>query len=187
MLLTALLAVSCRTSKTTVTTQTNSVSTATTDSTDSWRVDRMEKIQVQFDSLYQASLRQQIEKWGETHCEQTLHLLFFDTLQPADSVTGLPPVKAALTATKTADSKATEKRGTTAAVKDQVKKESNDSTELHADHTSAYTAADSTAAQTHTSYATKKQGSGWGNPLLLLLLLVGWLALIITLYIKLKK
>ncbi len=154
---------------------------------DSWHVDTMGKIQVQWDSLYQASLRQQIEKWGETHCEQTLHLLFFDTLQPADSVTGLPPVKAALTATKTADTKATEKRGTTAAVKDQVKKESNDSTELHADHTSAYTAADSTAAQTHETSSKTAGHRGWGNPLLLLLLLVGWLALIITLYIKLKK
>ena len=150
-------------------------------------MDTMGKIQVQFDSLYQASLRQQIEKWGEMHCKQTLHLFIFDTLQPADSVTGLPPVKAALTTTKTADTKATEKHGTTATVKDEVKKESNDSTELHADHTAAYTAADSTAAQTHTSYATKKQGSGCGISLIEWLLPVGALALVITLYIKFKK
>lgn len=150
-------------------------------------VDTMGKIQVQFDSLYQASLRQEIEKWGETHCEQTLHLFIFDTLQPADSLTGLPPVKAAFTATNTADTKATERHGTTAAVKDEVKKEINDSTALHADHTSAYTSADSTSAQTHTSYATKKQGSGCGISLIAWLLLVGALALVITLYIKFKK
>ena len=55
----------------------------------------------QLDSLLQATIQQVINQEYEESREQTLHFVIFDTTQPTDTVTGLPPVRAAITKTET--------------------------------------------------------------------------------------
>lgn len=67
--------------------------------------------QAQYDSLIESSLRRTMTEMGNVTSNQTLRLLIFDTTQPPDSATGLPPLKAALdsrTSTERKDVKASE-------------------------------------------------------------------------------
>ena len=102
MLTSALYLVSCGTTKVTTTTaraQYDRAAESVADSIGAETTATQTRIKAQVDSLLQAALQQTFDQESEASVEQTLHLLLFDTTQPADTATGLPPVKAALTQT----------------------------------------------------------------------------------------
>nr|DAT67220.1 MAG TPA: hypothetical protein [Caudoviricetes sp.] len=103
MLLTALSVVSCGVTRETTTAQTqiNSSSAVSTDSTAVTNTAVNGATKSQLDSLLQATIQQVINQEYEESREQTLHFVIFDTTQPTDTVTGLPPVRAAITKTET--------------------------------------------------------------------------------------
>lgn len=103
MLLTALSVVSCGVTRETTTAQTqiNSSSAVSTDSTAVTNTAIQSVTKEQLDSLLQATIQQVINQEYEETREQTLHFVIFDTTQPTDTVTGLPPVRAAITKTET--------------------------------------------------------------------------------------
>lgn len=117
----------------------------------------------QVDSLFQATLKQLINQESEVSLDQTLHLLLFDTTQPADTVTGLPPVKAALTKTTATKRKETTQSTTQADVKAEQTREKTDSTQTVA-QSAAHVQSDTKESvadksESHTQQTT--QHNGW--------------------------
>jgi cobalamin biosynthesis Mg chelatase CobN len=117
----------------------------------------------QVDSLLQAALMQTTAHKSEASVEQTLHLLLFDTTQPADTATGLPPVKAALTTTTTATRKDNTERRAQVDVKAELNRAQTDSTRALAQSTShvqSYQQAN-VAAQSDTTDKGKSRSNSW--------------------------
>ena len=115
------------------------------------------------DSLFQAALKQTKDHESEASEEQTLHLLLFDTTQPADTATGLPPVKAALTQTTATKRKDTTRSTAQADIKAELTKEQTDSTQTVTDRTAHVQTEQQTteAARTDTTDNVKTQRSSW--------------------------
>lgn len=131
MLTSALCLVSCGTTKEATTTQKAQSNTAVAAATDSVGVTTtatQDIIKAQVDSLFEAAFKHKFENEREASVEQTLHLLLFDTTQPADTTTGLPPVKAALTQTTAAKHRAKTESEAQADVKAELTKAQTDST-----------------------------------------------------------
>lgn len=131
MLTSALSLISCGTTRkaTANLEQYNRTTESVIDSTGTATTATQNAIKEQVDSLFQATLQQIIDQESEASAEQTLHLLLFDTTQPADTVTGLPPVKAALTKTTETRRKETTKSTSQADVKAELTREQTDSTQ----------------------------------------------------------
>ncbi len=131
VLTSALCLASCGTTKTTTTArgQYDRATACFSDSSGKETSTTQTRIEEQVDSLLQAALKQTSDHESEASVEQTLHLLLFDTTQPADTSTGLPPVKAALTKTTTAKHKETTKGTAQADVKSELTKQKKDSTQ----------------------------------------------------------
>lgn len=166
MLTSALFLVSCgvtRTSTTKQRAQTNSEALTTTDSVGATTTATQEIIKAQVDSLFQAALQQTFNKENEASVEQTLHLLLFDTTQPADTTTGLPPVKAALTQTTTAKHREQTRSEAQADVKAELKKAQTDSTQTAGQSTAHVKAKAeaSTAAKSESATNEKTKRSSW--------------------------
>lgn len=166
MLTSALSLVSCgvtKTSTATHTTQTNSKALTTTDSVGATTTTTQEIIKAQVDSLFQAVLQQTFDQESEASVEQTLHLLLFDTTQPADTATGLPPVKAALTQTTASLNRAKTQSKTQADVKAELTKAQTDSTQTIGRSTAQVktNAQASTTAKSESATHEKKKRSSW--------------------------
>lgn len=166
MLTSALCLASCRVTRETTTTaktQFNATATATADSVGTSAIATQTTIKAQVDSLLQAALMQTTIEQSEASVEQTLHLLLFDTTQPADTATGLPPVKAALTKTTAAKRKDTTERTAQADVKAELKRAQTDSTQTLAQST-AHVQSDQqaqVAAKSDTTAKEKTQRDSW--------------------------
>lgn len=136
---------------------------ATADSVGTSAIATQTIIKAQVDSLLQAALMQTTEHQSEASVEQTLHLLLFDTTQPADTATGLPPVKATLTKTTAAKRKDNTERKAQADVKAELKRAQTDSTQTLAQGT-AHVQSDQqakVAAKSDTTDKEKNQRDSW--------------------------
>ena len=159
MLTSALYLVSCGTTKVTTTTaraQYDRAAESVADSIGAETTATQTRIKAQVDSLLQAALQQTFDQESEASVEQTLHLLLFDTTQPADTATGLPPVKAALTQTTATKRKDTTRSTAQADIKAELTKEQTDSTQ-HVQTEQQTTE----AARTDTTDNVKTQRSSW--------------------------
>ncbi len=119
-------------------------------------------IKAQVDSLFQAALQQTLDKESEASVEQTLHLVIFDTTQPTDTSTGLPPVKAALTQTTAATQKDKTQSKAQADIKAETAKEKTDSTqnlEQSASHVQINQEGSVTATSDNATQETKERSS----------------------------
>ncbi len=124
--------VSCQTLKQTKTTTNdhfNGANEVAADSVGTVTKATQNAIKAQVDSLFQAVLQQTLDKESEASVEQTLHLVLYDTTQPTDTVTGLPPVKADLTQTTTATQKDKTQSKAQADIKAETAKAQTDSTQ----------------------------------------------------------
>ena len=178
MLTSALYLVSCGTTKVTTTTaraQYDRAAESVADSIGAETTATQTRIKAQVDSLLQAALQQTFDQESEASVEQTLHLLLFDTTQPADTATGLPPVKAALTQTTATKRKDTTRSTAQADIKAELTKEQTDSTQTVTDRT-AHVQAEQQTAETAHSYTTdevsKQRGSWSGWALIAIVLLL---------------
>ena len=166
MLTSALYLVSCGTTKVTTTTaraQYDRAAESVADSIGAETTATQTRIKAQVDSLLQAALQQTYDQESEASVEQTLHLLLFDTTQPADTATGLPPVKAALTQTTATKRKDTTRSTAQADIKAELTKEQTDSTQTVTDRTAHVQTEQQTteAARTDTTDNVKTQRSSW--------------------------
>lgn len=166
MLTSALCLVSCGVTKTSTAnlkTHSTSASLATTDSVGTTTTATQDVIKAQVDSLFQAALKQTFDKENEASVEQTLHLLLFDTTQPADTTTGLPPLKAALTQTTAARHRDKTQSTAQADVKAELKKAQTDSTQTVGQSMAHVKtkAQDNTTAKSESASHEKTQRSSW--------------------------
>lgn len=165
MLTSALCLASCGTTKTTTTArgQYERSTENASDSTGTETTATQTRIKAQVDSLFQAALKQTSDHESEASVEQTLHLLLFDTTQPVDTATGLPPVKAALTQTTATKRKDTTRSTAQADVKAELTKEQTDSTQTVTDRTAHVQTEQQTTetAKTDTTDNVKTQRSSW--------------------------
>lgn len=166
MLTSALCLVSCRVTRETTTTekaQYNSTATATVDSVGTSAIVTETTTKAQVDSLLQTALMQTTLHQSEASVEQILHLLLFDTTQPADTATGLPPVKAALTTTTAATRKDNTERWAQADVKAELNRAQTDSTRTLAQSTSHVQSDQQAnmATQSDTTDKGKSRSGGW--------------------------
>lgn len=195
MLTSALFLASCgvtRTSTTSQRTHSNSATTATTDSVGATTSATHDLIKAQVDSLFEAAFKQRFDQEREASIEQTLHLLLFDTTQPADTTTGLPPVKAAATATTTARHRDKTRSQTQADVKAELTKEQTDSTQTVGQSTAhVKTKAQSSQAANSESAAQAKTKRGswrlWAVLALVTSVLIAVCAFYLRRKIKLNK
>lgn len=136
---------------------------ATTDSVGATTTATQDVIKAQVDSLFQAALKQTFDKENEASVKQTLHLLLFDTTQPADTTTGLPPVKAALTQTTAARHRDKTQSTAQADVKAELKKAQTDSTQTVGQSTAHVktNAQASTTAKSESATHENKKRSSW--------------------------
>ena len=132
------------------------------------------RIRAQVDSLFQAALKQTKDHESEASVEQTLHLLLFDTTQPADTATGLPPVLAALTQSTSTKRKETTRSTAQADVTAKLQSEQADSTQTVTERT-AHVQAEQQTAETARSYTTdevRKQRGSWSGWALIAIVLL---------------
>lgn len=132
MLLTALSVVSCGTSRTATASQTqiDRNSAVLTDSAAVTVTAENATTKSQLDSLLQATIQQIMNQEYEEAREQTLHFVIFDTTQPTDTVTGLPPVRATGTVTETSARKYKSQEKTQGSMQKEVHATRNDSTSV---------------------------------------------------------
>lgn len=176
MLTSALCLASCGTTKTTTTArgQYERSSESIADSTGTETTATQTRIRAQVDSLFQAALKQTKDHESEASVEQTLHLLLFDTTQPADTATGLPPVLAALTQSTSTKRKETTRSTAQADVTAKLTSEQADSTQTVTERT-AHVQAEQQTAETAHSYTTdevRKQRGSWSGWALIALVLL---------------
>lgn len=134
-----------------------------TDSTGATTTATHDVLKAQVDSLFEAAFRQRWEQEAEASIEQTLHLLLFDTTQPTDTSTGLPPVKAALTQSTAARHRAKTENTAQADVKSELQKEQTDSTQTTGQSTARVKtkAQSSMAADTKSAAHDKTRRDSW--------------------------
>lgn len=113
----------------------------------------------QLDSLLQATIQQVINQEYEESREQTLHFVIFDTTQPTDTVTGLPPVRAAITKTETSARNYKSQETAQTDIQKEVHAQQVDSTSVqhHSETTLLRHERDSLSVRNET--ATEKSGS----------------------------
>ncbi len=162
----ALSLVSCqvmRETTTTARTQYNRATQSAADSVGLTTTATHNAIRAQVDNLLQAALKQTYNHESEASVEQSLRLLIFDTTQPADTATGLPPVKAALAQTTATTRKDKTLGATTATVSTETTKAQTDST-MTLKQSKAHVqseAQDSVVATSDTAEHGKTQRSSW--------------------------
>lgn len=186
MLTSALCLASCGTTKTTTTarSQYERSTENDSDSTGTETTATQTRIKAQVDSLFQAALKQTSDHESEASVEQTLHLLLFDTTQPADTSTGLPPVKAALTQTTATKRKETTRSTVQADVTSELTKIAEDSTQTVTESTAHLQSNQQTSesGKNSTTDKVETQRSSWRFWLTIILaLLVAVLGCIIYL------
>ena len=186
MLTSALCLASCGTTKTTTTarTQYDRSSESIADSTGTETTATQTRIRAQVDSLFQAALKQTKDHESEASEEQTLHLLLFDTTQPADTATGLPPVLAALTQSTSTKRKETTRSTAQADVTAKLQSEQADSTQTVTERTAHFQSNQQTSesGKNSTTDKVETQRSSWRFWLTIILaLLVAVLGCIIYL------
>lgn len=186
MLTSALCLASCGTTKTTTTarSQYERSTENASDSTGTETTATQTRIKAQVDSLFQAALQQTLDHESEASVEQTLHLLLFDTTQPADTSTGLPPVKAAVMARTSTKATETTRSTVQADVTSELTKTEEDSTQTVTESTAHLQSNQQTSesGKTSTTDKVETQRSSWRFWLTIILaLLVAVLGCIIYL------
>lgn len=165
MLLTALLVVSCGVTRETTTAQTqiNSSSAVSTDSTAVTKTAVNDATKLQLDSLLQATIQQVINQEYEESREQTLHFVIFDTTQPTDTVTGLPPVRAAITKTETSARNYKSQETAQTDIQEEVHTQQVDSTSVqhHSETTLLRHESDSLSAHNKTATEQVRERRPW--------------------------
>lgn len=186
MLTSALCLASCGTTKTTTTarSQYERSTENASDSTGTETTATQTRIKAQVDSLFQAALKQTSDHESEASVEQTLHLLLFDTTQPADTSTGLPPVKAAVMARTSTKARETTRSTVQAGVTSELTKTAEDSTQTVTESTAHLQSNQQTSesGKNSTTDKVETQRSSWRFWLTIILaLLVAVLGCIIYL------
>ena len=163
---------------TTEKTQINSVSSVAADSAAVTSAAIQNAIKTQVDSLLLASFQQAFNQESETAIEQTLRLVLYDTTQPSDTATGLPPVRAALTKHTAATRKDKSEAAAQATVRNELKKEHTDSTAMLEQSAARVQRieSDSLDVKTDSKTVTQPQRSSWRA----WLVIVGVVVLVIT-------
>lgn len=186
MLTSALCLASCGTTKTTTTArgQYERSTENASDSTGTETTATQTRIKAQVDSLFQAALKQTSDHESEASVEQTLHLLLFDTTQPADTSTGLPPVKAAVMARTSTKARERTRSTVQADVTSELTKTAEDSTQTVTESTAHLQSNQQTSesGKNSTTDKVETQRSSWRFWLTIILaLLVAVLGCIIYL------
>ena len=135
-------------------------------------------IKAQVDSLFHALLKQTSAHEGEASVEQTLHLWLFDTTQPADTCTGLPPVKAAFMARTSTKARGAARSTVQADVTSALTKTAEDSTHAVTESTAHVQRNQQTSerGKHSTTDKVKTQRSSWRSWLTIMLAL--WVAVL---------
>ena len=180
MLTSALCLASCGTTKTTTTArgQYERSTENASDSTGTASTATQTRLKAQVDSLFQAALKRTSAHEGEASVEQTLHLWLFDTSQPADTCTGLPPVKAAFMARTSTKARGAARSTVQADVTSALTKTAEDSTHAVTESTAHVQRNQQTSerGKHSTTDKVKTQRSSWRFWLTIILAL--WVAVL---------